>query len=244
MQNKYWSALPLPFCVFVCFLFFCFACQCFWKVGPLPTKIPGSAPENTIHRSLIRTMCFISISAAVHRPKIGWQSSVILGSSDHRPMIGRRGRWWKITNIYLYYIIMQAYYTKQVILCSFINVMTTSLLRQPFCYLKGFFFTFIHIVRMIFYPFTISKYNSTLTPDERARFYRFQIVTFFQNRPTICRSSDDHRPTLCRWEKSWKKVDRSTKLLTCLLRQRNGRPTKTSSQIIFAHRTSGDGRLG
>ena len=31
--------------------------------------------------------------------------------------------------------------------------MTTSLLRQPFCYLKRFFFTFIHIVRMIFLPF-------------------------------------------------------------------------------------------
>ena len=36
-----------------------------------------------------RTICFISISAAVHRPTIGWQSGDILGSIDHRSMIGR-----------------------------------------------------------------------------------------------------------------------------------------------------------
>ena len=55
--------------------------------------------------------------------------------------------------------------------------------------LKRFFFTFTHVVRIsfdLFNPFTISKYNSTLTADERARFDRFQIVTFFQNRPTVC----------------------------------------------------------
>ena len=65
----------------------------------------------------------------------------------------------------------------------------------------GFFFTFIHVVRIsfdLFSPFTISKYNSTLTPDEQARFDRFQIVAFFQNRPTVCRSSGDHRLTLYR----------------------------------------------
>ena len=67
-------------------------------------------------------------------------------------------------------------YTKQVILCNFINViivMKTSLIRQPFFYKKVgfFFFTFIHVVRIsfdLFSPYTISKYNSTLTPDEQA----------------------------------------------------------------------------
>ena len=129
--------------------------------------------------------------------------------------------------------------------------------------LKRLFFVLLYMLsEWSFYHFTISKYNSTLTHDERTRFDRFQIVTFFQNRPTACRSSGDYRLTLYRWEKSWKKVDRSMKFLTYLLWQRNRRPTKTSSQIggnigrqstvllqkppplIFAHRKSGDGRLG
>ena len=74
----------------------------------------------------------------------------------------------------------------------------------------------------------------------------------------IGRPSPDALPM----RKSWKKVDRSTKLLTWLFRQRNRRPTKASSKIggnigrqstvslqktpllIFAHRKSGDCRLG
>ena len=140
MQNKYWSALPLPLCVCVCgggggwLVFF------FFKVGPplVLTKVLGSAPENNNHRSPIRTIFFISISAAVHRPKIGWQSGDILGSSDHRPMIGRLvadGKSWMY--ILRNYASILQMYTKQVILCNFINViivMKTSLIRQPFFY--------------------------------------------------------------------------------------------------------------
>ena len=206
MQNKYWSALPLPLCVCVVFFFLVF----FLRLDPLVlTKVLGSAPENNSHRSPLRKIFFISISAAVHRPKIGWQSGDILGSSDHRPMIGRQvadGKSWMY--ILRNYASILQMYTKQVILCNFINViivMKTSLIRQPFFYKKkvGFFFTFIHVVRIsfdLFSPFTILKYNSTLTPDEQARFDRFQIVAFFQNRPTVCRSSGDHRLTLYRWE--------------------------------------------
>ena len=55
-------------------------------------------------------------------------------------------------------------YTKQVILCNFINViivMKTSLIRQPFFYKKKlvFFFTFIHVVRIsfdLFSPFSLN----------------------------------------------------------------------------------------
>ena len=123
-------------------------------------------------------------------------------------MIGRLVADWKSWMYILrnYASILQMY-TKQVILCNFINViivMKTSLIRQPFFYKKklGFFFTSIHVKISfdLFSPFTISKYNSTLTPDEQARFDRFQIVAFFQNRPTVCRSSGDHRLTLYRWE--------------------------------------------
>ena len=35
MQNKYWSALPLPLSVFFFFFFFCLS-NFFWKVGPPP----------------------------------------------------------------------------------------------------------------------------------------------------------------------------------------------------------------
>ena len=232
------------------------------------TKVLGSAPENNNHRSPLRTI----FSSLYHRPSIDRKSDdsrvtfwgqAIIGrwSGDLSPMENHEC---------IYYVIMQAYYKcilnyKQVILCNFINViivMKTSLIRQPFFYKKkSCFFTFIHVVRIsfdLFSPFTISKYNSTLTPDEQARFDRFQIVAFFQNRPTVCRSSPDALPM----RKSRKKEDRSTKLLTSLFRQRNRRPTKASSKIggnigrqstvslqktpllIFAHRKSGDCRLG
>ena len=51
------------------------------------------------------------------------------------------------------------------------------------------------------------------------------------NRPTVGRSSDDHRPTLRRWQNPWKSADRSTKLLTWVLRQKTRRPTKISAKI-------------
>ena len=51
------------------------------------------------------------------------------------------------------------------------------------------------------------------------------------NRPTVGRSSGDHRPTLRRWQNPWKSADRSTKLLTWVLRQKTRRPTKKSAKI-------------
>ena len=80
------------------------------------------------------------------------------------------------------------------------------------------------------------------------------------NRPTVGRSSGDHRPTLRRWQNPWKSADRSTKLLTWVLRQKNSSADQKISQNrcrcrptigrrrpifpIFAHRPSGDRRFG
>ena len=116
------------------------------------------------------------------------------------------------------------------------NVMKTSLIRQPFFYKKkvGFFFLLYTCCQNFiwsFSPFSISKYNSTLTPDEQARFDRFQIVAFFQNRPTVCRSSGDHRLTLYRWEKSWKKEDRSTKLFNLVVSTKKSSADQSLIQI-------------
>ena len=153
------EALSLSPCVCVWFFFFCLSF--FLRLDPLVlTKVLGSAPENNNHRSPLRTFFFISISAAVHRPKIGWQSGDILGSSDHRPMIV----WMYILRNYASILQM---YTKQVILCNFINViivMKTSLIRQPFFYKKVgfFFFTFIHVVRISFDLFPLLPYRNTI----------------------------------------------------------------------------------
>ena len=51
------------------------------------------------------------------------------------------------------------------------------------------------------------------------------------SRPIVGRSSGDHRPTLYRWQNPWKSADRSTKLLTWVLRQKSRRPTKKSAKI-------------
>ena len=62
---------------------------------------------------------------------------------------------------------------------------------------KRVFFLFLYMLSEC--SFTLLPYRNTiqtLTPDERARFDRFQNVTFFQNRPIVCRSSGDHRLTL------------------------------------------------
>ena len=50
-------------------------------------------------------------------------------------------------------------------------------------------------------------------------------------RPIVGRSSGDHRPTLHRWQNPWKSADRSTKLLTWVLRQKSRRPTKKFAKI-------------
>ena len=39
-----------------------------------------------------------------------------------------------------------------------------------------------------------------------------------KSRPIVGRSSGDYRPTLHRWQKPWKSADRSTKILTWVLR--------------------------
>ena len=52
-----------------------------------------------------------------------------------------------------------------------------------------------------------------------------------ESRPIVGRSSGDHRPTLHRWQNPWKSADRSTKLLTWVLRQKSRRPTKKSAKI-------------
>ena len=77
-----------------------------------------------------------------------------------------------------------------------------------------------------------------------------------KNRPIVGRSSGDHRPTLHRWQNPWKSADRSTNLLTWVLRQKSRRPIKKSAKIgadvgrrrpifpFLAHRPSGDRRFG
>ena len=133
------------------------------------TKVLGSAPENNNHWSPLRTIFFISISAAVHRPKIGWQSGDILGSSDHRPMNGRLvadGKSWMY--ILRNYASISQMYTKQGILCNFINViivMKTSLIRQPFFYKKKswVFFLLLYMLsefHLIFFP--LLPYRNTI----------------------------------------------------------------------------------
>ena len=52
-----------------------------------------------------------------------------------------------------------------------------------------------------------------------------------KSRPIVGRSSGDHRPMLHRWQNPWKSADRSTKLLTWVLRQKSHRPTKISTII-------------
>ena len=52
-----------------------------------------------------------------------------------------------------------------------------------------------------------------------------------KSRPIVGRWSGDHRPTLHRWQNPWKSVDRSTKLLTWVLRQKSCRPTKKSAKM-------------
>ena len=61
------------------------------------------------------------------------------------------------------------------------------------------------------------------------------------SRPNVGRSSGDHRPTLHRWQNPWKSADRSTKLLTWVLRQKSRRPTKKSTNIgAYVGRQSAD----
>ena len=52
-----------------------------------------------------------------------------------------------------------------------------------------------------------------------------------KNIHNVGRSSGDHRPTLHRWQNPGKSADRSTKLLTWVLRQKSRRPTKKFAKI-------------
>ena len=83
---------------------------------------------------------------------------------------------------------------------------------------------------------------------------------YSKSKPTVGRSSGGHRPTLHRRQNSWKSANRSTKLLTWLLREKRRRPTKIISQNrcqcwptidqprpifqTFPHRPSADRRCG
>ena len=70
-----------------------------------------------------------------------------------------------------------------------------------------------------------------LTPDDRTTFGRYLDKKSSKCRPIVGRSSGDHRPTLHRWQNPWKSADRSTKLLTWVLRQKSRRPIKKSAKI-------------
>ena len=59
----------------------------------------------------------------------------------------------------------------------------------------------------------------------------FMMKKSSKRRPIVGRSSGDHRPTLHRWQNPWKSADRSTKLLTWVLRQKSRRPIKISAKI-------------
>ena len=84
--------------------------------------------------------------------------------------------------------------------------------------------------------------NGRLTPDDRAIVCRFHDVNFFKKsadcRPIIGQPSPDASPMTKTPEKS---VDRSTKLLIWVLRQKSCRPTKKSAKIgADVDRQSGD----
>ena len=72
---------------------------------------------------------------------------------------------------------------------------------------------------------------SRLTPDDRATVGRYHDEKIFKMSADVGRSSGDHRPTLHRWQNPWKSADRSTKLLTWVLRQKSRRPTKKFAKI-------------
>ena len=71
-----------------------------------------------------------------------------------------------------------------------------------------------------------------LTPDGRATFGRYHDENFLKSRPIVGQSPGDHRPTLHRWQNSWKPADRSRKLLTWLLRQKK----LSADQIVSQNR--------
>ena len=65
------------------------------------------------------------------------------------------------------------------------------------------------------------------------------VLISLKCRPTVSRSSGDHRPTLHRWQNQWKSGDRSTKLLTLVLRQKVVRRLKNQPKSVP---TSADNR--
>ena len=80
-----------------------------------------------------------------------------------------------------------------------------------------------------------------------------------KRRPTVGRSSSDHRPTLYRWQNPWKSADRSKNFtLGCLYKKLVGRPKNPQNHCRcrptidrcrpsfpnFAHRPSADRRFG
>ena len=162
-------------------------------------------------------------------------------------------------------------YTKQVILCNFINViivMKTSLIRQPFFYKKkklGFFFYFYTCCQNFiwsFFPFYHIEIQFNIDTRWAGEVRPVSNCSFLPKSADCLSIIGRPSPDALPMRKSWKKEDRSTKLLTWLFRQRNRRPTKASSKIggnigrqstvslqktpllIFAHRKSGDCRLG
>ena len=165
-------------------------------------------------------------------------------------------------NVNVYYIIMQAYYTKQVILCNFINAMTTSLLRQPFCYLKGVFFTFIHVVRMIFLPFYHIEIQFNIDSRLTGKIRPVSNCNFLPKSADCLSINGRPSPDALPMRKVMKKggsfnetfnLFASTKKLSAdqnLIPNRwKHRPTidrhlQKPPTLIFAHRKSGDGRLG
>ena len=174
----------------------------------------------------------------------------------------------------IYYVIMQAYYKcilnyKQVILCNFINViivMKTSLIRQPFFYKKvGVFFYFYTCCQNFiwsFFPFYHIEIQFNIDTRWAGEVRPVSNCSFLSKSADCLSIIGRPSPDALPMRKSRKKEDRSTKLLTWLFRQRNRRPTKASSKIggnigrqstvslqktpllIFAHRKSGDCRLG
>ena len=142
------------------------------------------------------------------------------------------------------------------------NVMTTLLLRQPFCYLKGFFFTFIHVVRMIFLPFyhieiqfnIDTRWTSKIRPVSNCNF----LPKAADCLSIIGRPSPDALPMIKVMKKggsfietfnlfaSTKKSSTDQNLVPNRWKHRPtiDRQSPETPTLIFAHRKSGDVRLG
>ena len=72
---------------------------------------------------------------------------------------------------------------------------------------------------------TVWRYSADWRPFVRRPSAEIMMYISYKCRPTVRRSSGDHRPTFHQWQNQWKSADRSTK-------RKSRRPTKNQPKII------------